>query len=258
MEKLVRIKYSKDGPLQYISHLNLVQVFSRTLRRADIPVVISGGFNPRFKISFGPPLPLGISSNSEYLDLKLKEAVNLGELKEKINQVSPLGLKIIKAREIPLNSESLTKIIDSAAYLIILKRKLNKDLEEVSKRGFREEDFHQNKIKEENLGEISPEEVLEKARGNIRDFLSLKEIRVEKQTPKGTKNIDTRPLILKMEAQRYKDQILKLELWLSIGPAGNLNPRYVIGSWLSSCGDYDFDIRQIYRKGLYARGKAVI
>jgi radical SAM-linked protein len=61
LEQLVRVKYCKDGPIKYISHLNLGQVFTRALRRADIPVVISGGFNPRFRISFGPPLPLGIS-----------------------------------------------------------------------------------------------------------------------------------------------------------------------------------------------------
>ena len=66
MEELIRVKYCKNGPIAYISHLNLAQVFTRALRRANIPVVISSGFNPRFKISFGPPLPLGISSISEY------------------------------------------------------------------------------------------------------------------------------------------------------------------------------------------------
>ncbi|MBA3061394.1 MAG: DUF2344 domain-containing protein, partial [Atribacteria sp.] len=49
MEQLVRVKYRKDGPIKYISHLNLAQVFTRALRRANIPVVISSGFNPRFR-----------------------------------------------------------------------------------------------------------------------------------------------------------------------------------------------------------------
>ncbi|MDD5015460.1 MAG: TIGR03936 family radical SAM-associated protein, partial [Atribacterota bacterium] len=80
MEQLIRVKYFKDGPIKYISHLNLAQIFTRTLRRADIPVVISNGFNPRFRISFGPPLALGISSTSEYLDIRLNEEIKVKKL----------------------------------------------------------------------------------------------------------------------------------------------------------------------------------
>ncbi len=58
MEQLVRVKYCKEGPIKYISHLNLAQVFTRTLRRADIPVVKSEGFNPRFRNIFRSPFAL--------------------------------------------------------------------------------------------------------------------------------------------------------------------------------------------------------
>ena len=123
MEQFVRIKYCKGGPIAYISHLNLVQVFTRALRRANIPVVISCGFNPRFRISFGPPLPLGISSSSEYLDIRLKEEVKVEELTERLNLVLPQGLKILRAKTIPSSADSLVKIIDRASYVITLKIK---------------------------------------------------------------------------------------------------------------------------------------
>jgi len=99
LEKLVRVKYCKDGPIKYISHLNLAQVFTRVLRRANIPVVISGGFNPRFRISFGPPLA------------------------ERLNRVLPQGLKILRAKIIHSSTDSLVKIIDRASYIITLKLK---------------------------------------------------------------------------------------------------------------------------------------
>jgi len=237
LEKLIRVKYSKTGPLKYISHLNMAQVFTRALRRADIPMVISIGFNPRFRISFGPPLPLGISSKSEYLDIRLKEEMSLGELKDRLNRVLPLGLNIIKAKEIPLSSESLIKVIDSASYMITLKLKFRKETID-----FRKKDL---------IDEINK---------NIKYFLSQKEILIEKETKKGIKNINIRPAILSMEAKEHKGQILKLELWLSIGPNENLNPRYVIESWLSkfSKTDYIVNIKQICREGLYINHKAVI
>ncbi|MFH1002123.1 MAG: TIGR03936 family radical SAM-associated protein, partial [bacterium] len=120
LEQLVRVKYCKDGPIKYISHLNLAQVFTRTLRRADVPAVISNGFNPRFRISFGPPLPLGISSTSEYLDIRLKEKIKVEELTERLNLVLPQGLKILQAKIIPSSADSLVKIIDRASYVITL------------------------------------------------------------------------------------------------------------------------------------------
>lgn len=259
MEKLIRIKYSKTGPLKYISHLNMARVFTRALRRADIPVVISIGFNPRFRISFGPPLALGISSNSEYLDIRLKEEMSPGELKDRLNKVLPLGLNIIKAKEIPLSSESLIKVIDSASYMITLRLKFRKETIDLSKKDLVGKDLKSNNLKKENLRRKS-KDLIDEINKNIKCFLSQKEIVIEKQTKKGIKNVNIRPAILSMEAKEHKGQILKLKLWLSIGPNENLNPRYVIESWLSKLSktDYILNIKEICREGLYINHKAII
>lgn len=239
MEQLVRIKYCKDGPIKYISHLNLTQVFTRTLRRANIPVVISDGFNPRFRISFGPPLPLGISSTSEYLDIRLKEEIKTEKLVEKLNRVLPQGLKVLRAKIIPSSADSLVKIIDKASYIITLKIK-EELLDSVAKN------------QENELIELKQE--VDK---NNRRFLNLDEITIEKQTKNGIKRVDIRASILNLSVKKFGEQILELNLGLKIGQQGNLNPRYVARAWISNFAN-NFDIIQICRDGLYIKGKEVL
>ncbi len=239
MEQLVRVKYCKDGPIKYISHLNLAQVFTRALRRANIPVVISGGFNPRFKISFGPPLPLGISSTSEYLDIKLKEESKAGQLAERLNRVLPQGLEILRVKIIPSSADSLVKIIDRASYIINLKLK-----EELLNSGVKNQEDKSHVFKKE----------IEK---NVKRFVSLEKIIVEKQTKNGIKMVDIKPSILDIKIKQFQNQILEFSLDLKIGQQGNLNPRYVAGAWISYFAN-DFDILQIRRDGLYAAGNEVI
>jgi len=239
LEQLVRVKYCKDGPIKYISHLNLAQVFTRALRRADIPVVISDGFNPRFRISFGPPLPLGISSSSEYLDIRLKEEVKAKDLVRRLNRVLPQGLKILQAKIIPSSAGSLVKIIDKASYIITLKIK---------------EVLLDSVVKNQEDGLRELKQKLEK---NNKRFLNLNEITVEKQTKNRIKRVDIRPSILGIKVQKFKSPILKLSLEIRIGQQGNLNPRYVAKAWISNFAN-NFDIIQICRDGLYVKNEEVI
>jgi len=239
LEELVRVKYCKEGPIKYISHLNLAQVFTRALRRADIPVVKSEGFNPRFRISFGPPLPLGISSTSEYLDIRLKEEIKVEELTERLNLVLPQGLKILQAKTIPSSADSLVKVIDRASYVITLKIK-EKLLDFAAKN------------QEDELRKLKQE--IEK---NNKRFLNLDEINLEKQTKNGVKRVDIKPSILDIKTQNFKSPILKLSLKIRIGQQGNLNPRYAAKAWISNFAN-NFDIIQICRDGLYKKGEEVI
>ncbi len=239
MEQLVRVKYCKDGPIKYISHLNLGQVFTRALRRADIPVVISGGFNPRFRISFGPPLPLGISSISEYLDIKLKEEIKTEELVERLNRVLPQGLKILRAKIIHSSTDSLVKVIDRASYIITLKLK-----EKLTN--------SRTKNQEDEFKELKKE--IDK---NIERFVNLDEIIVEKQTKNGIKMVDIRPSILDIKVRKFQNRILEFNLDIKMGQQGNLNPRYAAKAWISYFTN-NFDIIRICRDGLYIKGEEVI
>jgi len=229
LEQVIRVKYIKEGPIKYISHLNLVQVFTRTLRRANIPVLISLGFNPRFRISFGPPLALGISSTSEYFDIRLKKEMKIEELTEKLNQELPLGLKIICAKIILSSTDSLVKSIDQSTYIITMK--LNT-----------QSDNLKNEIRE-----------------SIENYLDLKEIWIDKKGKKGIKKINIRPSILNLKIVEIDtpNRNLMLKLDIKMGNDGNLNPNYAIKAWLSRY-NYSFDIVEISRVGMFIADKEVM
>jgi radical SAM family uncharacterized protein/radical SAM-linked protein len=67
----LRVKMAKRQKVRFTSHLDTTRAVLRSIRRADIPVAYSEGFNPRPKVAFGPPLPLGMTSSAEYFDIQL-------------------------------------------------------------------------------------------------------------------------------------------------------------------------------------------
>ena len=65
-----RIKFSIKGRLCYLSHLDMLTVWERALRRGNIPVLYSQGFNPHMLISFGPAHAVGVEGEGEYMDIE--------------------------------------------------------------------------------------------------------------------------------------------------------------------------------------------
>lgn len=98
----VRMRFEKTGLARYISHLDLMRCFERTLRRADMPFWFTEGFNPRPFLTFALPLSLGYSGLREAVDIKLTEEMTEGEIISRMNPCLPSGLKIISAGE-PVN-----------------------------------------------------------------------------------------------------------------------------------------------------------
>lgn len=97
-----RIKLTKRGELKYISHLDWQNTILKALNRSGLSLVFSEGFNPTPRISFSPALPLYIESECEFLDLKLKEKIDIEALKKSM----PEGIKILNCEEIPAGTLS--------------------------------------------------------------------------------------------------------------------------------------------------------
>ena len=115
-----RIKYSKSGLIKFIGHLDTVRAFIRALRCSGLPLRFSEGFSPHPKVSFGPALPLGFSSDCEYLDVELTQKVSVETISEKVAPNLPHGLQIEEAALLSFRPSSLSKIIDHASYQITL------------------------------------------------------------------------------------------------------------------------------------------
>ena len=58
----VRIKFSKEGPMKFVGHLDTMRYFQKALRRAELPVAFSGGYSPHMIMSFAVPLGVGMES----------------------------------------------------------------------------------------------------------------------------------------------------------------------------------------------------
>lgn len=107
-------KFTKLGYLKFISHLDLVDLFQRTLFQNKVDVKFSEGFNPHPRMSIAYPLPLGIESNSEYMEIYLNSEVDLDDFVNKMNERLPIGIKIVEAKYD--YDESISNKVKSVVY----------------------------------------------------------------------------------------------------------------------------------------------
>lgn len=91
----VRLRFSKTGRLKYISHLDINRAMSRALKRAQIPLWYTEGFNPHPYMSFSLPLSLGVESLCESVDLRIIGDITNDEMKNRLNNVLPQDIKIV-------------------------------------------------------------------------------------------------------------------------------------------------------------------
>lgn len=95
----VRVKFSKVGSLQFISHLDLNRTMKTVMIRAGIPIKYSEGFNPHPKMVFALPLSVGTESVTEYLDFKITKPMTEKELSDRLNSAFPPEMRVIEAYE---------------------------------------------------------------------------------------------------------------------------------------------------------------
>jgi radical SAM family uncharacterized protein/radical SAM-linked protein len=113
----VRIKYSRGPELRFLSHLDTIRALYRAFRRAELPLAYSEGYHPHIKVSFGQPLPLGFTSDAEYLDLFLSQPYR-EEFIARLIATLPLGLAIERHKHFYANTSSLSKQLNLARYEI--------------------------------------------------------------------------------------------------------------------------------------------
>lgn len=92
---IVDITFEKKGMMVYISHLDLVRLFTRVFRKVNLPLVYSQGFNPRPKISFKRALRLGVKGKKEELFLRFYTRIDLKNCMHEINKQLPRGIRLL-------------------------------------------------------------------------------------------------------------------------------------------------------------------
>ncbi|MFW5976777.1 MAG: TIGR03936 family radical SAM-associated protein [Bacillota bacterium] len=191
---MIRAKFSKLKPLRYISHLELMDTFRKTFRRAQLPVSFSGGYNPQIKFSMGQPLSVGMTGEGEYFDLDLKDKVDRILFLNKVNQFLPEGINVLEAKYIEQNAKSLQAVINCAVYNIKMF-------------------FTEKNVKKRKLLDI------------IKDFKAKDKIKVIRyRRNKKNREIDLKPLI-------YDIELIESNLWsftVSTGSKGNVRAQELV------------------------------
>ncbi|SCY15425.1 TIGR03936 family radical SAM-associated protein [Alkaliphilus peptidifermentans] len=199
----LRARFSKNEDLIFISHLDLMRVFERAMRRANIPISHTQGFNPHPIMAFATALGLGISSAAEYIDIQLDEEIQTESFVDRLNNVLPNGLKIIQCTYISSKEESLMAVIKRSVYL----------------------------VKVSLQTPISKEELTTE----LERFTGLEEIvLIKEKKKKGRKNqktvqhVDIRPNIYSIELLSLEEEQAIFKMNLAAGSVGNLKPEIVI------------------------------
>ena len=114
----LRITFSKNGVLAYTSHLDLMRIWERGLRRAGVPLAYSQGFNPRPKLQLADALPLGHTGEAELLDVWLEQPLSVDAFVGALAPVLPDGLEVRQVHQVALDEPALQTRVTSAGYLV--------------------------------------------------------------------------------------------------------------------------------------------
>jgi radical SAM-linked protein len=117
MQRL-RIKFSRGREIKFISHLDIVRLWQRAFNRAGIQIAYSAGFSPHPKISLAAPLPLGVTSEAELMDIFCIKGVAPHFFASAVNQQLPPGLSVDKVYPISSDLPSLQSQVNLAEYKV--------------------------------------------------------------------------------------------------------------------------------------------
>ncbi len=115
-----RLVYSKTGRIRFISHRDLIRVFFRTFARAGLPLAYSRGYSPHPRVSFCPPLKVGMEGLAELLDLTLIRPIPERAAAATLNRHLPEGIRIKEARLQAAAAPSLSSMLGKAEYRVAL------------------------------------------------------------------------------------------------------------------------------------------
>lgn len=116
-----RIKFTKAGSMKFIGHLDVMRYFQKAFRRSEINIEYSQGYSPHQIISFAAPLGVGLTSDSEYLDMQLSSSTSSKEMVNQINSVMAEGINVVSFKELSDDSKNAMSIVAGADYLVSIK-----------------------------------------------------------------------------------------------------------------------------------------
>ncbi len=114
----LRVWMGKMGEMALVSHLDLMRLLDRAIRRASIPITFTGGFHPSPRIIPANALPLGTTSSGEIVDFELTEAIEPALFQAKLAAQLPPDMPIYRVKAVSIKAPASAQILEKAEYLI--------------------------------------------------------------------------------------------------------------------------------------------
>lgn len=203
------MKFSKMGMSKYISHLDLLRCFTRSIMRSGLPVEYSQGFNPHQKMTFALPLPVGVTSECEFVDISFADGKTTDkDIKEKLNLNLPPDIRVLGVGDVGMKAADIA----CAEYSVTL--------------------YSDDAIDEDR----------------VKEFFSADEVIVMKKTKKKIdKPINLIDYIRVWEVTDCSGNTLSLRLVLDAGGERNLKPDMVVSALCSEYPEIYADNADIHR-----------
>ncbi len=112
----IRLKFTKTNPMHLISHLDLLRLLERALRRSQLPVSYSQGFHQLPRLQVALALPLGIEAEGEWMDIDFHEDIEPKVIKQVMQKFLPIGINLLNANKITINKTSLSQELSEAIW----------------------------------------------------------------------------------------------------------------------------------------------
>lgn len=119
MQRL-RLKFSRGEELKFLSHLDLMRLWERTLRRAGLPLTYSEGFTPHPQVALAAPLLVGVTSDAELMDVLLSRWVSPQSFVSQIEKQLPPGIALLEVWPVGPKIPSLQSQVRFVEYRVAL------------------------------------------------------------------------------------------------------------------------------------------
>ena len=249
---IFRIRFAKYGVVKFIGHLDAMRYFQKAVRRSELPIRYSQGFNPHQLMVFAQPLGVGVTSDGEYMDIETEDVdfagnqLNADRVSAILGGALTEGFEIVSIRQIPWQDgtkhpENAMSLVSGADYALSLKDGYSLENGNVA--------YYKDK-----LG----------------SFLEQETIVVNKKSKSGERDMDIKPYIYEAEigdnseipsfmddkglvhADVYEPGI-RFFFRLSAGSVVNIKPELVMEAFLAYCGENFDELKfQVHRAQMYS------
>lgn len=220
----IRVRFEKHGPMKYIGHLDIMRYFQKAIKRAEIDIAYSEGFNPHQIMSFAAPLGVGITSSGEYIDLGVNTTMSSKAAIDALNSVMVEDIVITGYKLLPDNTPNAMSAVAAADYIV------------TSKNPFSSVCSYKKMLDDKS-----------------RWFDEAKELIVTKPTKKGTADVDLKALVYNFEIESDENSPV-FKLFLASGSENNIKPDFVIEKFYEYM-KIPFDVLDfnIHRNDIYTK-----